>query len=315
MNEPIYAATPTVAAAPQRSLAPGRGRAHILCRRLWLYLVDSARLVRLSNSLPASVLVLAGGYLVTGWPLSIRVWIAALAMWCVTGFGYASNDYFDQAEDSINKPDRPLPARRLPALFAAALSGFLALAALGLSARLGWRELVVASTVLILLTLYNLRLKATPGGGNVLIATLAGGTLITGAVAERGFTSPATAPVLLPAALLTLFIAAREVLKTLEDVEGDQAAGKMTVAVRLGPQATVRLLAGLVILGGLVSVLPVVFQRFSGHYLLLVQSGVVAPLLFTVVSLWRQVTVCRVRRCLQLLKASYFVGLAALLLA
>lgn len=315
MSEQSYLATQAVAAPSHRPLAPAEPRMHTRRSRFWLPLVDSARLVRLSNSLPASVLVLVGGYLVAGWPLSLRIWIAALAMWCITAFGYASNDYFDQAEDAINKPDRPLPAGRLSARFAATLSGFLALAALGLSALLGWRELVVALAVLILLTLYNLRLKATAGGGNLLVATLAGGTLVTGAVAGCGFTWGDITPVLLPAALLTLFIAAREVLKTLEDVAGDRAAGKTTLAVRLGPRVTVRLLAGLTVLTGLVSVLLLLLQRFSWPYLLLIQSGVVAPLLFTVVHLWQQVTIRRVRRCLRLLKASYFVGLAALLLA
>jgi geranylgeranylglycerol-phosphate geranylgeranyltransferase len=271
--------------------------------------------VRLSNSLPASALVVVGGYLVSGWPLSMRVWIAAAAMWCVTAFGYASNDYFDQAEDRINKPDRPLPAGRLPAPFAAALSGFVALSALGLAALLGWRETVVALAVLALLMLYNLRLKGTAGGGNLLVATLAGCTLVTGSVAAHGFTWGAIAPVLPPALVLALFIAAREVLKTLEDVAGDRAAHKTTLAARLGPRATVRVLAGLTLLTGLASVLPLLVQRFSWYYMLLVQGGVVGPLLFAVVHLWRQVTVRRVRRCLRLLKASYFVGLAALLLA
>jgi geranylgeranylglycerol-phosphate geranylgeranyltransferase len=315
MNERRYAAVSVTRAAAQNLPAPALSYPHNLRRRLWMYLRASTRLVRLSNSLPASTLVLLGGYLITGWPLGQRVWIAALAMWCITGFGYASNDYFDQAEDAVNKPDRPLPAGRLADWFAAALSGLLALAALGLSAGLGWRELAVALAVLLLLTLYNLRLKATPGGGNLLVATLAGATLVTGAVASRGFSWVAVAPVLLPATLLTLFIAAREVLKTMEDVAGDQAAGKRTVAVQLGLRATVWLLAGLAVLTGLASVLPVLFQRFSWLYLLLVQVGVVAPLLFTVVHLWREVTVGRVRRCLRLLKASYFVGLAALLLA
>ena len=57
------------------------------------------RLLRLSNSLPASGLVLIGAWLVAGWPLPWQAWQAAAAMWCVTAFGYASNDYFDIRED------------------------------------------------------------------------------------------------------------------------------------------------------------------------------------------------------------------------
>ncbi|RIK36289.1 MAG: geranylgeranylglycerol-phosphate geranylgeranyltransferase [Chloroflexi bacterium] len=315
MTEQGYVPAPASAIAPQRSLAPFMHCIRARARQHCLQVVDTARLVRLSNSLPASALVLMGSYLVAGWPISTRGWIAALAMWCVTGFGYASNDYFDQTEDAINKPGRPLPAGRLPTWFAAGLSGFLALAALGLAALLGWREPVVALAVLGLLTLYNLRLKGTPAGGNLLVAMLAGGTFVTGAIAVQGFSWTSVTPVLLPATLLTFFIAAREILKTLEDMAGDRAAGKRTVAVQIGARSTVRLLAGLVVLAAIASTLPFLYQGFSLSYLLIIQAGIVAPLLFTVIYLWRQVTERRVRRCLRLLKGSYFFGLIALLVA
>jgi len=69
-------------------------------------------LVRLSNSLPASAMVLIGAKSVAAWSPTTPVWQDAAAMWCVTALGYISND-FNVAEDRISKPNRLLPAERL----------------------------------------------------------------------------------------------------------------------------------------------------------------------------------------------------------
>lgn len=277
--------------------------------------VGMLRLVRLSNSLPASLLVLVGAELAVGWPLPSRAWQAALAMWCVTAFGYVSNDYFDIGEDRINKPDRPLPAGLLAPRFAAQLAGGLALSALMISSLLGLAEALVALLVLTLLVLYNLRLKSTPGGGNGLIALLAGGTLITGSVASLGFTLAAIMRLMLPASLLTTFIATREVVKTIEDIKGDQAMGKQTLPLYLGVTNVVRLLVLLTVLTIALSLLPWLELGYSTRYLLLFSLGVSLPLLYTVAALWHDTSPAQVSRCLALLKGSYFVGLLALMVA
>jgi geranylgeranylglycerol-phosphate geranylgeranyltransferase len=260
-------------------------------------------------------LVLIGAWLAGGWPLPWQAWQAAVAMWCVTAFGYASNDYFDIREDRVNKPDRPIPAGAVSANFTVYLSLALALSALGVSAQLGWLEFGVALAVLALLTLYNLRLKSTPGGGNVLIAMLAGCTLLAGSVAVRGIGWSALQAVWAPAATLACFIATREVLKTLEDIAGDQAAGKQTLAVRLGDKGVLRLSAGLSGLTILLGLVPVVWLKYSITYLTVMTAGVFFPLVWTVQALWQQGTPSQVSRCLAVLKGSYFAGILALLLA
>jgi geranylgeranylglycerol-phosphate geranylgeranyltransferase len=280
----------------------------------WRLLIGAARLVRLSNSIPASILVLIGAQLAAGWPLPARAWQAALAMWCVTAFGYVSNDYFDIAEDTINKPDRPLPAGLLSRRFAAYFALTLALSALACSLTLGWAELCAAFTVLLLLLAYNLHLKSTPGGGNLLIAGLAGCTLLVGSVAVLGFTPSALQSTLLPAGLLMTFIAAREALKTVEDRAGDRAVGKQTLALRLGAHNVIRLVA-LLTLGVIAfSVAPWLYGGYATRYLVLVALGLWLPLGFTISYLWHNATPTRVRRCLALLKGSYFIGILALLL-
>jgi geranylgeranylglycerol-phosphate geranylgeranyltransferase len=272
-------------------------------------------LLRLSNSFSASLLVLLGADLATGWPLSWRVWLSALVMWLITAYGYVSNDCTDLAEDRINKPDRPLPAGLVTPAFARALAWLLALGGGLLSLPLGWRESLVAVTVLGLLTLYNLYLKSMPGSGNGLIALLAGGTLYTGGIAALGFQRQGLEVVALPALLLSTFVAARELIKTLEDLPGDRQAGRTTLATWLGGRLVLGWVAALSALLLMLSTGALLWLGYSLLFWWAVMLGVQAPLLFSLVYLWPDQRPQRVSRCLALLKGSYFVGMLALFLA
>jgi len=273
------------------------------------------RLVRLSNSLPASVLVLLGAKLTDASLIQPSLWIAMAAMWCITAFGYVSNDLCDQAEDRINKPDRPLPAGTVTSRQALMVAFGLLLLALSLSASLGLLPLLIALIVLILLMLYNWRLKGLAGLGNSLIAGLAAGAPLAGAVAVHGWRY---APInnLIPAAIaLGLFILARELVKTIEDQVGDQLAGKWTLAQYIGVPGIVRIVACLVILLFFTVCWLFPWWGYTCSASLIMVAGVNLPLIWTVCYLSPDAAVSRVRKCLALLKGSYFFGLVALWLA
>ena len=278
-------------------------------------LLGALRLLRLSNSLTAAALVLLGARLAGGWPVPAATWTAALAMWCVTSFGYVSNDCFDIAEDSVNKPDRPLPSHSMAPAHATALAAALSVCAALLSTSIGFLELCTALLVMGLLLLYNYRLKDTPGAGNALVAVLAGCTLLAGAYTVTGLQPETMGRVILPALMLTLFIAAREVLKTVEDAAGDELAGRRTLAAHHGVG---RAFLWYRLLGAgacLLSLLPFLLLGYSVTYLALVVAGVAIPLLFSGLFLRHHSTTSQVSATLAILKASYFFGLLALLAA
>ncbi|MBV7327543.1 geranylgeranylglycerol-phosphate geranylgeranyltransferase [Chloroflexi bacterium TSY] len=278
------------------------------------------RLVRLSNSLSASALVLVGTYMVITPPFPLRVLIAATAMWAITAFGYMTNDLFDLVEDRINKPNRPIPSGMVNVAHVRYVSGLLAAIALVLSMWLGPFEFLVAFLILSLLTLYNLRLKATAGQGNLLIALLAGCAILVGPIALYERTAlhlevDRLGLLIPPAAVLATFVATREVLKTIEDVEGDRHAGKETIATRWGVRCAIRIVSILAIATSLLGLSLIWILNYSVISLILLLIGVIGPLLYTIIYLEQNTTPSRVQRCLALLKGSYFVGILALLLA
>lgn len=278
-------------------------------------LVGLLRLLRLSNSLPASLLVLLGARLADAPLLHYRLWLAMAAMWSITAFGYVSNDLSDQAEDRINKPDRPLPTGVITCQQARTVAGLLFMLALLFSALLGLAPCLIALLALGLLLLYNRRLKGAGGAGNLLIAGLAAGALLPGVVAVYGWQWMRLVS-LLPAGLgLLLFVLARELLKTLEDTTGDQAVGKRTFALTWGRQATLYTIGGLTILlfGTVAGLFP--WWRYSWLTTTLMVFGVILPLAWSVYTLQPQASLPQIRHALALLKGAYFVGLVALWLA
>lgn len=278
-------------------------------------LLGIIRLLRLSNSLSAGVLVLLGAKLTGASLLERRLWLAMAAMWAVTAFGYVSNDLSDLAEDRVNKPDRPLPSGVVTTGQALCLALCLLAAALLLSSQLGFFPLVVAMSVVALLHLYNRKLKAAAGLGNLLIAGLAACALLPGSIAINGWQPTATTKVLPAAGVLALFILAREMIKTLEDITGDQVAGKRTIAIWVGIPGTLWLIAGCAVLLLVMLGFLICWRTYSMNAILLMLFGVTLPLCYVIYYLFALASTTRVRSSLALLKGCYFIGLLAFWLA
>lgn len=272
---------------------------------LWMWL----RLLRPTNSVPAVGLLLVGAFLAGRWPWPGATWWAALAMWAVTSFGYVTNDLHDIDVDRVNKPDRPLPSGRVNINAARGAAALLAVIALVAAARVGWMGVAAAGAVLGLLVIYNVKLKGTVLWGNALIACLSSAALLAG-----GYTVGRMRPLLGPAMLVGIFIFSREVLKTIEDVEGDRLAGCVTVATAWGPRRASQIY-GIASAAWLMVALSLRWlYRYSDAYLALV-AAVGASALYSAWRVLRDPTPCCARIGLRLSKVGYLVGLLALFLA
>jgi 4-hydroxybenzoate polyprenyltransferase len=144
---------------------------------------------------------------------------------------------------------------------------------------------------------------------------LAGGALLAGGTAARGLDLILLTRLLAPALILAIFITAREMLKTLEDLPGDRAAGKQTLAARHGPAAVPRIVALLAWLLTAVVLASSLRLGFSAAYVTLAILGVLLPLHAAAVDLIHCPDPARARCWLVVLKGSYAAGILALWVA
>jgi geranylgeranylglycerol-phosphate geranylgeranyltransferase len=154
-----------------------------------------------------------------------------LVVFLISGAGNAINDYYDFKIDSINRPERPIPSGRVKLKEALYVSYLLF--ALGTFTAFSIQQIcgVIAFFNSLMLILYAKTLKSTPFLGNLSIGYLTGSTFLFGA-SVFGFEGLKALFVLF--VLSALAITAREIVKDIEDMEGDKMEGIDTLPLRIG---------------------------------------------------------------------------------
>lgn len=215
----------------------------------------------------------AGGETAIGWPVGAAV----VATVCAVGAGNAINDYFDREIDQINAPERPIPrgavGHRQALWFSIVLFGCATVLALTLP----MIAVAIAAVNLVALIAYTKLFKGLPGVGNLVVAVLGGSTFLFGAAAIEDL-DPA---VLVLFGLASLSTATREIVKDIEDIEGDREEGLKTLPLVVGKRRALHVGSVLLVAAVLGSPIPYIEQTFGIAYLIAVTPAVGLLLLAT----------------------------------
>jgi geranylgeranylglycerol-phosphate geranylgeranyltransferase len=190
-----------------------------------------------------------------------------LVVFLISGAGNSVNDYFDIKIDSINRPERPIPSGRVKLnealYFSYLLFGFGTLLAFSINQFCGFIALFNS----LLLIFYAKTLKGTPLLGNLSIGYLTGSTFLFGASV---FGSGGLRALFVLFVLSALAITAREIVKDIEDMEGDKMEGADTLPLRIGAKKAGYLAVLIGFLAVLLSPLPYLMSVLGRNYLYLV---------------------------------------------
>jgi len=197
----------------------------------------------------------------------LDVVLVFLVVFFVSGAGNAINDFFDIRIDSINRPERPIPSGRVSAKEALYFSYFL----FALGTLIAFSINPVCGSIALfnslLLIFYAKTLKGTPLLGNLSIGYLTGSTFLFGA-SVFGIRGLETLFVLF--LLAALAITAREIIKDIEDMEGDRQEGADTLPLRIGAKKAGYLAVLIGFLAVLLSPVPYFMSILGTRYLYLV---------------------------------------------
>lgn len=210
--------------------------------------------------------------------ISIPIILAMFAVFFETAAGNVINDYFDYNIDLINKPERPIPSGRISLkngrnyayllFFAGTLCGFLISYLTG-----NWIPFAIVLFTDIVLYLYAYTLKATPLIGNLIVGFLTGFGFVFG-----GFTI--NNPSIIATSIFLGFFAfvmttAREIIKDIEDIEGDMADNAKTLPILIGKKKPAVLAAILIILDSALCPLLYYYNVFGILYLIVIAIAVI----------------------------------------
>ncbi|AGB32531.1 prenyltransferase [Natrinema pellirubrum DSM 15624] len=223
-------------------------------------------LTRPVNVIAASALTFIGAFVAGGVaeePLAVAAAVVATGL--AVGAGNAINDYFDREIDRINQPGRAIPRGAVSPRGALAFSGLLFAGAVALAVTLPATAIAIAGVNLLALVAYTEFFKGLPGLGNALVAYLVGSTFLFGAAAV-GEIAPAVVLFVL-AAIATL---TREIIKDVEDIEGDREEGLNTLPIAVGERKALVVAAVLLVVSVVASPIPFLRGYFGVAYLLVV---------------------------------------------
>ncbi|MCP4706030.1 MAG: UbiA family prenyltransferase, partial [candidate division Zixibacteria bacterium] len=128
----------------------------------------------------AGVGVWIGWYLTSFTDNHTIVILASIASALVCGAGNSLNDYLDIEADKLNHPERPLPKGDLPPYIAILTMIIFNAVAIILGFMINFPVLVIIITAILLLFLYNFKLKKMPLVGNLIVSILGGALFLVG---------------------------------------------------------------------------------------------------------------------------------------
>ena len=189
-------------------------------------------LTRPGNVVLTAVAVVAGSFIAAGDSIldfQVEIVIASLAAMMLVGGGNALNDYNDRESDKENHPNRPIPAGLINADEALVYSRILLSIGLlivlfGLANKLPFIIALIGTVTLIS---YENNLKALGLSGNMAVGFMSGAVFL-----YAGMVVNDPGPTLWMFGLAFLATVAREIVKDIQDLEGD--TDRFTLPARIG---------------------------------------------------------------------------------
>ena len=264
-------------------------------------------LSRPMNVLIAGLSIVIAATLSAKFSLQINILYAVLSTIFITASANIINDIYDIEIDKINKPKRILATGLLSRHTAWVFYHIFNVIGLLFAVFINQYMTAIAFISIILLYLYSHYFKRTIIFGNLLVSFITGLAFIYGALAIDDWRAG-----IFPAIFAFLFHFGREIIKDIQDLEGDLANNAITFAGKFGVKKSIVLinLNFLILISFLI--VPYMFNHYNIYYIYTVVFGVVSVLAFVSVSLWFKNNASWLSKLSLLLKIDMFVGLVAI---
>ncbi len=176
-----------------------------------------------------TILVVAVGFIM----LDSWNWWALVVLPLICAAGNVLNDWADADVDVYAHPDRPIPSKRMTRNDALRLSILLFTLAIILSFNLNILSFILVLTTIFIVVVYDLWLRGVPLLGNIAVSLATSmAFLIAGSSVGR------FKDMVFPASLAFLLNLSREIIKDIQDTEGDKMAGRSSLPTLIGKTAS-----------------------------------------------------------------------------
>jgi geranylgeranylglycerol-phosphate geranylgeranyltransferase len=221
--------------------------------------------------------------------------------------GNIINDLFDIEIDKINRPDRPLPSGALTRSEAVLLYLLFSVISLALSCFINRLALIIDTSSLILLFFYSYKLKRIILLGNFIVALLTGLAFIYGGVSVDNLKYA-----FIPAVFALLINFIREMVKDMEDIEGDKSAGVYSFPYLFGFKSSKRVITVFSLLLIIATFIPFLSKLYKIEYFIIIMILVNPILIYSLNSLFKDDKIKNLNKISFMLKLDMLFGLIAI---
>ena len=239
----------------------------------------------------------------------LKIILAGLSGALTASAGNVINDYFDIEIDKVNRPHRVLPKGELTLKEALNFYIFLTGIALLFSVFISLLALLEVFFAAALLFLYSYRIKRIPLLGNFVVAFLTGFAFIYGGIAVNNVEAA-----MIPALFAFLINFIREIVKDMEDIEGDKQQGINSYPAVHGFKKAKTLIVFITIVLIILTVFPFIQELYKIEYFLVVMIFVNPLLVYIIKSLFDDDSNKNLNKLSNLLKLDMVIGLTAIFL-
>lgn len=203
-----------------------------------LKLIRYANLAIIAITQLLVALFLVEGTTLLGLLTNIRFVFLVLSTVLIASGGYIINDYYDIKIDYVNKPDRVVIGKHIKRRYVLIMHSFINGLGILLGVFVSWWIVGVNILVTFLLWLYSNLLKRLPLWGNLVVSFLTGLSVFVVFILYRQ-----NLELIAMYSIFAFFISLiREIIKDLEDIEGDEKFGCKTLPIAIGAIATKQLI-------------------------------------------------------------------------
>jgi geranylgeranylglycerol-phosphate geranylgeranyltransferase len=177
------------------------------------------QLFRLQNCIMGVIGLILGAFIAEGFQIAEHATEIALASVVVFTFivgGNSLNDFTDREVDKKAHPERPIPSGRISPNTALGISGVAFALSFAFSLPLDWLSILIVASAIAVMILYEVWSKKAGLTGNLSISWLTGALFLLGGAVVG---SPEKTVIFASMAFLATL--GREVVKDIEDMEGD----------------------------------------------------------------------------------------------
>ena len=238
---------------------------------------------------------------------SVKVLLAAITASLTMSAGNIINDIYDLNGDKVNHPGRPLPSGIISLKSAFMYYFILLTVSLILSLYISNLNFAVNLLAILLLYLYSYKLKRIAFGGNLVVSLLTGLVFIYGGIVVNSFYHS-----IIPALFAFLINLIREIVKDMEDAEGDIRVGIISFPSKYGVKTAKNTITTLCTLLILLTILPYTIGNYGNYYFAIILILVIPVLIYFLISLSKDDSHKNMRKLSFILKLDMVFGLIAL---